>query len=145
MPSPSRLTLFENRVFWSDATKQGVMSVDKYQGPNTILSIYKQRTIKDPKAVKALHPLAQPYASNPCGTNNGGCQQMCIVTAPSEVSGSLGYRCACHIGRKLAADRRSCDGEFFSGGSFLLIFPSEILNLLSESWNFWMNLRKCLR
>ncbi|KAL3276135.1 hypothetical protein HHI36_020854 [Cryptolaemus montrouzieri] len=30
VPSPARLTLFENRVYWTDGTKQGVMSVDKY-------------------------------------------------------------------------------------------------------------------
>jgi len=113
VPSPSRLAIFENRVYWSDATKQGVMSVDKYEGPNTINSVYKERAIKDPKAIKILHPLAQPEATNPCGYNNGGCQQLCIVTAPTEGSaGALGFRCACSIGRKLATDRRSCDGKF---------------------------------
>jgi len=39
VPSPSRLTIFENRVFWSDGTKQGVMSVDKYSGANSIRAL----------------------------------------------------------------------------------------------------------
>lgn len=48
-------------------------------------------------------------ARNPCGNRNGGCQQMCIVTAGSEGVGSLGYRCACNIGWRLAQDLRNCN------------------------------------
>lgn len=32
VPSPSRIALFENRVFWTDSTKQGIMSVDRFEG-----------------------------------------------------------------------------------------------------------------
>lgn len=78
VPSPMRLTMFENRIYWSDSTKQSIMSVDKNQGDHSIQSIFK---VRDAKAVKALHPLSQPAVSNPCGNNNGGCQHMCIVTA----------------------------------------------------------------
>ncbi|KAL0271000.1 UNVERIFIED_CONTAM: hypothetical protein PYX00_008246 [Menopon gallinae] len=109
VPSPSRLTVFENRLFWSDSTKQGVMSVDKYQSANSILAIYRQMNVREPKAVKALHSLIQTYASNPCGNNNGGCQHMCIVTAPTEGSSHLAYRCACNIGWRVAPDHHNCN------------------------------------
>lgn len=59
VPSPSRLGVFENRVYWSDGTKQGVMSVDKYEGSNSIQVIYKDREVREPKAVKIVHPLVQ--------------------------------------------------------------------------------------
>lgn len=59
VPSPSRLTLFEDRVYWSDGTKQGIMSVDKYQGQNTIQVVYRKREVREPKGVKAVHALVQ--------------------------------------------------------------------------------------
>lgn len=39
VPAPSKLTVFENRIFWSDGTKQGVMSVDKFSGANSIKAL----------------------------------------------------------------------------------------------------------
>jgi low density lipoprotein-related protein 2 len=106
VPSPARLALFESRVYWTDGTKQGVMSVDKYDS-TSIQSIYRMRDIRDPKAVKAVHALIQPYASNPCGHNNGACHHMCIITNTGE--NQLGYRCACNIGFRLTTDERTCD------------------------------------
>ncbi|XP_046995596.1 low-density lipoprotein receptor-related protein 2 [Schistocerca americana] len=108
VPSPSRLTVFENRIYWSDSTKQGIVSVNKYEGTKSILDIYRMRDVKEPKAVKAVHSLIQQQVSNPCHTNNGGCQHMCIVTV-GDAPGILGYRCACNIGFRLAQDRRSCN------------------------------------
>lgn len=32
VPAASRLTVFQSTVFWTDGTKQGVVSVDKYKG-----------------------------------------------------------------------------------------------------------------
>lgn len=58
VPSPSRLAVFENRVYWSDGTKQGLLSVNKYD-PTTVSSVYKNRDIKDPKSVKIVHSLVQ--------------------------------------------------------------------------------------
>lgn len=105
-PSPTRLTLFENRIYWTDGTKQAIMSVDKTEGDYSIRTIYKMR---DAKAIKTLHPLTQPMVSNPCGNNNGGCQHMCIVTAASDQENRLGYRCACDIGWRLSSDQRNCN------------------------------------
>lgn len=109
VPSPSRLALFENRVFWTDATKQGIMSVDKFEGSSSIQSIFKAKDIREPKAIITVHALSQPKISNPCGSNNGGCSQLCIVTAVQGTQSGLGYRCACHTGWQLTADLRNCD------------------------------------
>lgn len=59
VPSPTRLAVFENRVYWSDSTKQGIMSVNKYEGSSSIQAVYKSREVKDPKAVKIVHSLLQ--------------------------------------------------------------------------------------
>lgn len=85
------------------------MSVNKYQGANSILPVYRQKNVGEPKAVKALHNLVQTYVSNPCGHNNGGCQHMCIVTASTEGTKNLAYRCACNIGWRLAPDHHNCN------------------------------------
>lgn len=106
VPSPSRLALFENRIYWSDGTKQGITSVDKFEGANSVQAIYKMKDIREPKAIKIVHGLKQLHANNPCGNNNGACAQMCIVTA---IQGAgLGYRCACYIGWQLQSDLRNC-------------------------------------
>ncbi|XP_026327983.1 low-density lipoprotein receptor-related protein 2 isoform X3 [Hyposmocoma kahamanoa] len=107
VPSPSRLALFEDRVYWSDSTKQGISSVNKYEGSTSIQAIYKMKDIRDPKAITVIHSLKQTSVNNPCGNNNGGCSQMCIVTALQ--NGGLGYRCACNIGYRLETDLRNCD------------------------------------
>lgn len=105
VPSPARLALFESRVYWTDGTKQSIMSVDKYDS-SSIQSIYRMSDMRDPKAIKTVHPLSQPYLSNPCGNTNGGCQQMCIIT---NTGASLGFRCACNIGYQLLSDERNCN------------------------------------
>lgn len=86
VPSPTRLALFESRVYWTDGTKQGVMSVDKFES-SSIESVYRMKDIREPRAIKAVHPLVQRYVGNPCGNNNGRCQQMCVVTQ-TEVAGA---------------------------------------------------------
>jgi hypothetical protein len=63
VPSPSRLTLFENHIFWSDGTKQGIMSINKYQGHNSIQVVYRKREVREPKGVKAVHGLIQLYGN----------------------------------------------------------------------------------
>lgn len=109
VPSPSRIALFENRVFWTDATKQGIMSVDRFEGASSIQAIFKAKDIRDPKAIVTVHELSQPKVSSPCGHNNGGCSQLCIVTAVKFAPSGLGFRCACHTGWQLSADLRNCN------------------------------------
>ncbi|KAK2724586.1 hypothetical protein QYM36_001171, partial [Artemia franciscana] len=108
VPAPTRLAVFERRVFWADATKQGIMSVDKYAGPDSIKNLYRMRNItREPRAVRALHSVMQPEVPNPCAPNNGGCQHMCIVTQ-SASAGELGFRCACNTGYRLQDDQKWC-------------------------------------
>lgn len=35
------------------------MSVNKYEGANSIQAVYKTRDVREPKAVKIVHPLIQ--------------------------------------------------------------------------------------
>ncbi|EDX17507.1 GD16065 [Drosophila simulans] len=108
VPSPSRLALFQNPIYWTDATERGIMSVDKFQGPTSIPVTYNAKDITEPKGIIAVHALSQPRVSNPCGNNNGGCNHMCIVTAVKGAPTGLGFRCACSTGYQLETDLKLC-------------------------------------
>ena len=54
-------------------------------------------------SVDKLQLLANVVAPNPCGSNNGDCSHLCLMspTAPY-------YQCACPTGVRRLADNRSC-------------------------------------
>jgi low density lipoprotein-related protein 2 len=108
VPAPTRITVFERNVFWTDGTKQGIFVVDKFNGKESIKSVYRApESGKEPKGIKAVHPLVQPKSSdNPCAHNS--CDHMCIITSTS-ATGGLGYRCACKIGYQLKKNGKSCE------------------------------------
>lgn len=110
VPAPVRVSTFENRVYWTDSTRQGILKVDAYNSSAVVETIYRERSIpKEPRAIKVYHALRQPQVDNPCGTNNGGCQHMCVITRNGDdESFSLGFRCACNIGYQLAMNQKSC-------------------------------------
>lgn len=66
-----------------------------------------------------------PPASNPCGSNNGGCEQVCVLSHRTDNDG-LGYRCKCEFGFELDTDERHCVGKksafpvFLSGGVWVV-------------------------
>jgi hypothetical protein len=49
-------------------------------------------------------------ASNPCAVNNGGCEQVCVLSHRTDNDG-LGYRCKCLFGFELDPDERRCVGK----------------------------------
>lgn len=110
VPAPVRVATFENRVYWTDSTRQGILKVDSYNSSANVETIYRDRAIpKEPRAIKAYHALRQPSTVSPCGTNNGGCQHMCVITRNGDNSSfQLGFRCVCNIGYQLASNQKSC-------------------------------------
>lgn len=85
VPMPSRIATFERTIYWSDGSKQGIFSVDKFNGTDSKKSIYTMTNVqgKEPKALRVVHELLQPPARNPCAQGNE-CEQLCIVTATEE-------------------------------------------------------------
>ena len=111
VPAPVRLTIFENHVFWTDSTRQGVLKTNIYNSSDAnVEAIYRERRlIKEPRAIKSYHSLRQPIVPNPCGSNNGGCHHMCVITRNGDGEAyALAYRCACNIGFQLASNQKSC-------------------------------------
>ncbi|XP_015909717.1 low-density lipoprotein receptor-related protein 2 isoform X1 [Parasteatoda tepidariorum] len=107
VPSPSKLTMFENNIYWTDGTRQGVLKADLYNTSN-VQTIYRDRSLlKEPKAIKAYHPLREVLVPNPCYFSNGGCQHMCLLTRSAD-SFSLGYRCVCNVGYEITSNGKTC-------------------------------------
>ncbi|XP_060033733.1 low-density lipoprotein receptor-related protein 2 [Erinaceus europaeus] len=116
VPHPFGLSLFEDLVFYTDWTKMAVLKASKFTetSPKTVY----QFSVR-PFGVTVYHSLRQPYVRNPCGDNNGGCEQVCVLSHRTDNDG-LGYRCKCTIGFVLDADGRRC-----SAVKQFLLFSSE--------------------
>uniref|UniRef100_A0A4W4GV52 Low-density lipoprotein receptor-related protein 2 n=1 Tax=Electrophorus electricus TaxID=8005 RepID=A0A4W4GV52_ELEEL len=104
IPHPFGISLFEHTVYYTDWTKMAVMKVSKFSGgsPQVLYS-----TSQTPYGVAVVHAYRQPYGNNPCGTNKGGCEQICVLSHRTDNDG-LGYRCRCRLGYDLHADGRRC-------------------------------------
>ncbi|XP_052581109.1 low-density lipoprotein receptor-related protein 2 isoform X1 [Peromyscus californicus insignis] len=104
IPHPFGISLFEEHVFFTDWTKLAVMKANKFTETNP--QVYHQSNLR-PYGVAVYHALRQPHASNPCGSNNGGCEQVCVLSHRTDNDG-LGYRCKCEFGFELDTDERHC-------------------------------------
>ncbi|XP_020846577.1 low-density lipoprotein receptor-related protein 2 isoform X2 [Phascolarctos cinereus] len=104
IPHPYGISLFEHNVFFTDWTRLAVMKANKFSESNP--QIIYQSSLR-PYGVTIYHALRQPYVRNPCGNNNGGCDQVCVLSHRTDNDG-LGYRCRCILGFDLHPDGRRC-------------------------------------
>ncbi|XP_032148954.1 low-density lipoprotein receptor-related protein 2 isoform X4 [Sapajus apella] len=104
IPHPFGVSLFEGQVFFTDWTKMAVLKANKFTETNP--QVYYQTSLR-PYGVTVYHPLRQPYATNPCKDNNGGCEQVCVLSHRTDNDG-LGFRCKCTFGFQLDTDERHC-------------------------------------
>ncbi|XP_006902182.1 PREDICTED: low-density lipoprotein receptor-related protein 2 [Elephantulus edwardii] len=117
IPHPYGITLFEDQIFFTDWTKMAVMKANKFTEPNP--QVYYHSSLR-PYGVTVYHSVRQPKVPNPCGNNNGGCEQICVISHISDNNG-LGYRCKCTFGFDLAADHHHCVAV-----SKFLLFSSQV-------------------
>ncbi|KPJ14346.1 Low-density lipoprotein receptor-related protein 1 [Papilio machaon] len=87
-------------VFWSDWVARAVLRADKRAGGARAL----RRHLPRPMALVVVAPQHQTCEKDPCSILNGGCAELCSVSAEGEV------RCACGAGRELARDGLACSG-----------------------------------
>uniref|UniRef100_A0A8C9SXP4 Low-density lipoprotein receptor-related protein 2 n=1 Tax=Scleropages formosus TaxID=113540 RepID=A0A8C9SXP4_SCLFO len=104
IPHPFGISLFEHNVYFTDWTKMAVLRANKFSDNNPQLIYHTSMT---PHGVTVVHPLRQPYGKNPCGTNKGGCEHICVLSHQTDNDG-LGYRCRCQLGYDLHADGKRC-------------------------------------
>uniref|UniRef100_A0A671PYM9 EGF-like domain-containing protein n=1 Tax=Sinocyclocheilus anshuiensis TaxID=1608454 RepID=A0A671PYM9_9TELE len=104
IPHPFAITLFEHSVYYTDWTKMAVMKANKYRD-NSPQELY--RTSQRPHGLTMVHAYRQPFVSNPCGADRGGCEHICVLSHRTD-NGGLGYRCRCRMGYDLHADGKRC-------------------------------------
>lgn len=98
LPHPFALTIFEDAIYWTDWHTKSISTANKATGTG-LKTIHSN--LHFPMDIHSFHPQRQPSYRNHCGTNNGGCESMCLPNKNS-------YSCVCHMGQKLRNDRRTC-------------------------------------
>lgn len=107
VPHVFALSVFDDTMYWTDWNKKSLMSAHKLTGENIKIL---RNTSHRPYDVHIYHPLHQLPYNNPCGTNNGGCSNLCLIKP-----GGNDYRCACPNNFVLQADNKTCVANCTSG------------------------------
>uniref|UniRef100_A0AAQ4NYA7 Very low-density lipoprotein receptor n=1 Tax=Gasterosteus aculeatus aculeatus TaxID=481459 RepID=A0AAQ4NYA7_GASAC len=103
---PFALTVFEDRVFWTDGENKAIYGANKFTGSDVVTLA---SNLNDPQDIIVYHELIQLSGTNWCAEKgeNGGCSYMCLP-APQINKHSPKYTCVCPEGQELAADGHRC-------------------------------------
>uniref|UniRef100_A0A8C6V493 Very low-density lipoprotein receptor n=1 Tax=Neogobius melanostomus TaxID=47308 RepID=A0A8C6V493_9GOBI len=103
---PFALTVFEDRVFWTDGEKKAIYGANKFSGSEVVTLA---SNLNDPQDIIVCHELIQLSGTNWCleKGENGGCSYMCLP-APQINKHSPKYTCVCPEGQQLAEDGLRC-------------------------------------
>ncbi|XP_033629412.1 low-density lipoprotein receptor-related protein 2-like isoform X2 [Asterias rubens] len=129
IPSPQSLAVFERFAFIADHTRDAVLRADRYDWSSDV-TIRLPVTEVEPKGVSVYHSSQQPSVPNPCGSNNGGCEHLCVVSHRSDNHG-LGYKCMCRSAYRLNEDETTCSEIT----SFLLGYSYVVMHGISLNFN----------
>uniref|UniRef100_A0A3Q1I1W3 Epidermal growth factor n=1 Tax=Acanthochromis polyacanthus TaxID=80966 RepID=A0A3Q1I1W3_9TELE len=107
-PQSFGISLFLERLYYSDAASRVIKTVNKYTGGEP-LDVNTKQMSKPPVDIKVVHPLNQPLEDslspfpdvNECSHWNHGCSLGC-----ENIPGS--YFCTCPKGYALLSDRKTC-------------------------------------
>ncbi|XP_061071893.1 very low-density lipoprotein receptor isoform X13 [Conger conger] len=103
---PFALTVFEDRVFWTDGENEAIYGANKFTGTDVITLA---SNLNEPQDIIVYHELIQLSGTNWCNEkgDNGGCAYLCLP-APQINKHSPKYTCVCPLGQDLAADGHRC-------------------------------------
>uniref|UniRef100_A0A673XUN9 Very low density lipoprotein receptor n=1 Tax=Salmo trutta TaxID=8032 RepID=A0A673XUN9_SALTR len=112
---PFALTVFEDRVFWTDGENEAIYGANKFTGSDVITLA---SNLNEPQDIIVYHELIQLSGTNWCNEKglNGGCAYMCLP-APQINKYSPKYTCACPRDQTLASDALHCRPEANSSTS----------------------------
>ncbi|GFR69842.1 low-density lipoprotein receptor-related protein 2-like, partial [Elysia marginata] len=119
-PNPFGLTVFNAYIYWVDRNLQKVFRARKTsRGASPQILKSNLAMLSD---IVIFDQAAQPHdETNPCGANNGGCQQLCFA-----IVNDTEPLCGCSTGT-LAQDGQTCEAPT----SFLLFAAEDELQSLS--------------
>ncbi|KAG7322814.1 hypothetical protein KOW79_014160 [Hemibagrus wyckioides] len=103
---PFALTVFEDRVFWTDGESEAIYGANKFTGSDVVMLA---SNLNEPQDIIVYHELVQLSGTNWCNEKieNGGCSYMCLP-APQINKHSPKYTCVCPKGQELASDGLQC-------------------------------------
>ncbi|XP_078070438.1 very low-density lipoprotein receptor isoform X4 [Mustelus asterias] len=150
---PFAVTVFEDRVFWTDGENEAIYGANKFTGVDVVLLA---SNLNEPQDIIVYHELVQPSGKNWCNerVKNGGCEHMCLP-APQINSHSPKYTCVCLSGMELAQDGQQCImdvntsvplqvSQFGKGSTAVWIILPVLLLVIAcvagyISWRNWQN------
>ncbi|XP_063629184.1 prolow-density lipoprotein receptor-related protein 1-like [Cydia splendana] len=119
---PFDVAACDGYVYWSDWVGRAILRADARGGNTRAL----RKDLPRPMGLVCVTPTHQTCSPDPCATLNGGCAELCTLSAEGVV-------CACRPGRELNPDRSSCrptathceDGQFACAEG--LCIPEELV------------------
>jgi hypothetical protein len=102
---PFSLTVFEERLYWTDWDHEGVLTVNKFKGDDVKTVMHG---VPGPMTVRIFHQMAQPNHTNKCDLHQ--CDHLCLPRAHIRKSNvhdeesikGLPYSCGCDMGFELS-------------------------------------------
>ncbi|KAJ8961610.1 hypothetical protein NQ314_005912 [Rhamnusium bicolor] len=101
---PFALAVYGDFIYWTDWMLHAVIRADKFTGQYVVLL---RRDVARPMGIVTVANDTEDCFSNPCLINNGGCEEICGLTASGAVE------CFCLEGRILAEDG-SCQSKILT-------------------------------
>ncbi|XP_076875743.1 very low-density lipoprotein receptor isoform X2 [Brachyhypopomus gauderio] len=103
---PFALTVFEDRVFWTEGESEAIYGANKFTGLDVIMLA---NNLNEPQDIIVYHELIQLSGTNWCDEKfeNGGCSYMCLP-APQINKHSPKYTCVCPGQQELGPDGLHC-------------------------------------
>ncbi|XP_041111230.1 low-density lipoprotein receptor-related protein 6 isoform X2 [Polyodon spathula] len=100
LPHPFALTLYDETLYWTDWNTHSIHSCNKITGDKRQ---EVHTNIFSPMDIHVFSQKRQPDSLSPCGSNNGGCSHLCLMSPTKPF-----YQCACPTGVRLLEDGKTC-------------------------------------
>lgn len=137
---PYSMSVFEDRVYWSDWHQESVLSVNKFNGENS-KKIFASHRIS---AIRIMHPLMQPSLRKNCPKHHP-CSHYCLPSPRvGALRGDTAFSCACPEDLVLMDDDRTCISKSEMIFLYLLTAPAlrfpllvcfnMLISLVSFAW-----------
>ncbi|KAK5872291.1 hypothetical protein PBY51_013006 [Eleginops maclovinus] len=93
---PFGLAVYGDYIFWTDWVRRAVLRADKYTGGE--MKVLRADIPQQPMGIVAVANDTNSCEFSLCRVNNGGCQDLCLLTSEGRVN------CSCRGDRKLLED-----------------------------------------